>query len=80
MGSQETDAFQTLHTVNYAQQARQVWPVRNVLAVAVDDLAQQGDLFYPLVNQCAYLGGDLPNRATALYSSPIWDDAKSTGV
>ena len=42
---QEAQALQAIHLCHDLQQLCQVGTVGDILAVAVDDLAQQGDLF-----------------------------------
>ena len=51
MRGQEADPLQAFDLVQHAQQAGQVRAIRDVFAVAVDDLAEQGDLFDTLCDQ-----------------------------
>ena len=60
--------------------AGQVGAIRDILAVAVDDLPQQGDLLDALRDQGAHLGHDLAHRAAALDAAPVGDDAEGAGV
>ncbi|MPN12446.1 hypothetical protein SDC9_159764 [bioreactor metagenome] len=51
-----------------------------VLAVAIHDLTQQGDLFDALRNQAFRLFEDLFRRAAAFNAAAVGDDAVGTGV
>ncbi len=60
--------------------AARLGSVGDILAVAVDDLPQQGDLLDALRHQRAHLGHDLAHRAAALDAAPVGDDAEGAGM
>jgi hypothetical protein len=77
---QEADALQTFDIVDDAQQFRQAGPIGYILAIAVDDLPQQGDLSHALGDQGAHFGDDLAHVPAALHAAPVGDDAEGAGV
>ena len=63
------------------EQVGQVGPAcREVVAVAVDDLAQQRHLAHALGDQAAHLAHDLVQRPAALDAAAEGDDAEGAGV
>ena len=72
-----SSAFDLVHA---DQQPGQVGVVGLVLAVAVDDLPEQGDFLDALARQGARLGQDIVRRAAALDPAAVGDDAEGAGV
>src|SRR5512135_2877882 len=63
-----------------AEKIRQAGTVAHVVAIAVDDLAQEGNLLDALVYQRANLRGDLSNGARPLLTPAVGDNAKGADV
>ncbi len=77
---QEADALDAFDLMHDAQQAGKIWPIGDVLAVTVDDLAEQSNFLDALRRQRADLGHDVADRAGALHAAPVGDDAEGAGV
>jgi len=81
VAGQEADAPQPLDVMHRGQEVGQVGPAAGeVLAVPVDDLPQQGDFAYALLDQPPDLRHDLPQRPAALHPAAEGDDAVGARV
>ena len=80
MRGQEADPFQAVDLVQYPQQVLQARSIFQIHPVAVDDLAQEGDLAHTLLHQRAALTCNLADRPAAFDAAPEGDDAEGTGV
>ncbi len=74
------DAFRARRVMHDAQQTREIGPVRDILAVAIDDLAEERYFLDALCGERADLRDDVAHRAAALDPAPEGDDAKCTGM
>ena len=75
LGRHKADQVVAVDLVQLPQQVRKVPGLRQILAVGVDVLAQQGDLLIPLRRQLADLLHDLLRGAAALPAPDVGDDA-----
>ena len=76
VGGEEPYAGEPLDGIQRVEQVRQVLPVRQVVAIGVHGLPQEGDFLDSPGDQVLHLGHDLRDRSADLPASPVWDDAE----
>ena len=80
MRGQEANTLDAVNAVDHAQQIGQIGAVAEILAIAIDDLAQERHFLHALRRQRADFARDVADRPAALDAAPKRDDAERAGV
>ena len=73
---QETNTLDSVNLIESSKKVGQVWLVRQVMAVGVHGLAQQGYFFHAPGSEGLHFKGYFRNRAADLTAASVRDDAE----